>query len=170
MLGISAKARLVEQGCRERNSIRSDSPRASLRAFRILCSYPASMTRAIHEADASNAYLQAGGIGHMLALKLPKPLLPGVLRGELLRARWSIYGTRDAGRCFCLHLRGILYAAGLWESAFEPALFYQVYEGREVRCDEAIVATHGVPLPPTQPQSCAAFARLWSSSTLDWRS
>ena len=129
-LGISAKARLVVQGCQERtDTIRSDSPAASLEAFHVLCSIASSFGWKITKADASNAYLQAGGIERVLILRPPAPLPPGVDQLDLLRAKGSIYGTRDAGRAFWLYLRAILVAAGWRESRLEAALFWYVEGG-----------------------------------------
>ena len=129
-LGISAKARLVVQGCQERtDNIRSDSPTASLEAFHVLCSIASSFGWKITKADASNAYLQAGGIERVLILRPPAPLPPGVDQLDLLRAKGSIYGTRDAGRAFWLYLRAIVVAAGWRESRLEAALFWYVEGG-----------------------------------------
>ena len=49
--------------------------------------------------------------------------------GDLPRAKGSIYGTRDAGRTFWLHLRRILTDAGWKESCLEGAMFWFVEEG-----------------------------------------
>lgn len=44
--------------------------------------------------------------------------------------RGDLYGTRDAGRAFWLHLRRILYDANWRDSAFESAVFCCVLDGR----------------------------------------
>lgn len=108
-LGISAKARLVFRGCQERTTIRPGSPMPSLLAFHLLRSFTASARWAIRRAGASNAYLLAGGTERMLVLRPQAPLPPGVQRGDLIMAKGSIYATRDAGRVFWLHLRGLFF-------------------------------------------------------------
>ena len=155
-LGISAKARLVVQGCQERSSnIRSDSPTASLLAFHLLCSYVSTMQWLMRKADASNAYLQAGGIDRILVLRAPYPAPPGIGHGDLLRAKGSIYGTRDAGRAFWLHLLAILKTAGWRESALESAMFYFVLDDK--LC--GIMITHVDDLLYGYDESCKEVAR-----------
>ena len=58
--------------------------------------------------DARTAFLQSEGIDRVLILRLPAgdEAPPGKSRfGHLVRACGSIYGTKDAGRSFYLHVR-----------------------------------------------------------------
>jgi hypothetical protein len=121
---MAAKSRLVVQGCQEDDSeIRSDSPTASLLAFNLICAVAVLKKWAITAADASTAYLQSSGINRLLLLRAPRPPPPGLEPGQLMRAKGSIYGTKDAGRSWWLLLRSTLISLGWVESKFEAAFF-----------------------------------------------
>ena len=97
---------------------------ASHLAFTIICSVAASEGWKVRSADASNAHLQEGGIDRLLILKPPSPAPPGT-EGKLLRAKGSIYGTRDAPRAWWLYLKTLLLEEGWQEHGLEPALFFR---------------------------------------------
>ena len=125
-VAMAAKSRIVVQGCQEDESagfIRSDSPTGSLLVFNLICSISALKKWLLRSADASTAYLQAKGIERLLVLRVPNPPPPGLHRGQLMRARGSIYGTKDAGRAWWLYLRTHLLELGWAESRIEPAFF-----------------------------------------------
>ena len=124
---IKPKARLVVLGHQEKAYIRSDAPTASHLAFTLICSLASTMQWRVKSADASNAYLQAEGMDRLLVLRPPHPA-PAGLDGKLLRAKGSIYGTRDAPRAWWLHLKNLLLKEGWQEHPLEPALF-QRHEG-----------------------------------------
>ena len=118
-----AKSRLVVQGHQEYVSFRCDSPTASLLFFNLLCSMATTYGWQVKAADAARAYLQSDGIKRLLILRPPWPLPDPSLRGYLLRAKGTIYGTKDAGRGWWLKLRRILMTVGWKEHPLEPACF-----------------------------------------------
>lgn len=125
---FEAKSRLVVQGHQEdSNSIRSDSPTASLLSFNLVCVIAVLNNWVIWACDASTAYLQSQGIKRLLILRPPRPPPPGISPHDLLRAKGSIYGTRDAGRAWWKKLYSTLVRHGWKMSKIEPALFYLVW-------------------------------------------
>lgn len=128
---FEAKSRLLVQGNQEDgNSIRSDSPTASLLSFNLVCVIAALNNWIIWACDASTAYLQSQGISRLLILRSPRPPPPGVSPTDLLRAKGSIYGTKDAGRAWWKKLYRTLVSHGWKMSKIEPALFYLVIKGK----------------------------------------
>lgn len=124
---FQAKSRLVVQGHQEdRQAIRTDSPTASLLAFNLVCAIAVINRWFILACDASTAYLQSQGIRRLLILRPP---LPGISVHDLLRARGSIYGTKDAGRAWWRKLFATLKLHGWRMSKLESALFLLVVEG-----------------------------------------
>lgn len=122
---FEAKSRMVVQGNQEAASeIRSDSPTASLLAFNFVTVISVIYDWFLAAYDASTAYLQSKGIARLLILKPPYPPPPGVSPHDLLRAKGSIYGTRDAGRSWWKKLYRVLRESGWTMSKLEPALFY----------------------------------------------
>ena len=128
---FEAKSRLVVQGNQEDgNSIRSDYPTASLLSFNLVCVIAVLNNWIIWACDASTAYLQSQGISRLLILRSPRPPPPAVSSTDLLRAKGSIYGTKDAGRAWWKKLYRILVSHGWKMSKIEPALFYLVIKGK----------------------------------------
>ena len=78
-------------------------------------------------------------IGRELYLLPPKGGLPGVLPGQVMRARKAIYGFAEAARLFWLALREHLQSDGWCESRLEPALFYLRDSSLKLR---GILVTH----------------------------
>ncbi|CAE7352234.1 RE2 [Symbiodinium sp. CCMP2456] len=125
------KSRIVVQGCQEDpTGIRSDSPTASLLAFNLVCAISVLKRWTITACDASTAYLQSKGISRTLILRPPRPPPPGISPHDLLRARGSIYGTKDAGRAWWKKLYKTLKRHSWLMSRIEAALFYLVEGGR----------------------------------------
>ena len=121
---FAAKSRLVVQGHQEDSrDIRSDSPTASLLAFNLLSAVAVMNGWKVAASDASTAYLQSQGISRLLILRTPRPPPPGLGPNDLLRAKGSIYGTRDAGRQWWKKLFRTLRRHGWRMSAIEAALF-----------------------------------------------
>ncbi|CAE7766366.1 GIP, partial [Symbiodinium sp. CCMP2456] len=121
---FAAKSRLVVQGCQEDSrDIRSDSPTASLLAFNFLSAVAVLNGWEVAASDASTAYLQSQGISRLLILRAPRPPPPGLGPNDLLRAKGSIYGTRDAGRQWRKKLYHTLRKHGWRMSSIEAALF-----------------------------------------------
>ena len=127
---FEAKSRIVVQGHQEEETgIRSDSPTASLLAFNLICSISVLQGWPLVACDASTAYLQSKGISRLLILRPPRPPPPGILPTDLLRAKGSIYGTRDAGRSWWKKLFNAVKAQGWKMSSIEQALFYLFVDG-----------------------------------------
>ncbi|CAJ1448790.1 unnamed protein product, partial [Effrenium voratum] len=108
--------------------IRSDSPTASLLAFNLVCAVAVIQKWFVLAADASTAYLQSQGIDRVLILRPPRPPPPGVSPHDLMRARGSIYGTKDAGRAWWKKLIRSLSAQGWRRSRIESALLFLYVE------------------------------------------
>ena len=92
------KSRLVVRGDLEENDLRTDSPTASQLFLNLIIAFAACSGNALKAGDISAAFLQGAMISRLLAMTLPKGGIPGVRPGSLLRARKSVYGTRDAPR------------------------------------------------------------------------
>ena len=136
---FQAKSRLVVQGCQEDpQAIRSDSPTASLLAFNFICMIATVMNWIISACDASTAYLQSQGISRLLILRPPRPPPPGISPHDLLRARGSIYGTKDAGRSWWKKLFRTLKRFGWRMSRIESAMFLLVIDTKLV----GVLITH----------------------------
>ena len=121
---FEAKSRLVVQGCQENpQDIRSDSPTASLLAFNLVCAIAVMKNWLVTACDASTAYLQSQGISRLLILRPPRPPPPGISIHDLLRAKGSIYGTKDAGRSWWKKLFKTLKKHGWMMSKIAAALF-----------------------------------------------
>ena len=128
---FKAKSRLVVQGNQEDgNSIRSDTPTASLLSFNLVCVIAVLNNWIVWACDASTAYLQSQGISRLLILRPPRPPPPGISLYDLLRAKGSIYGTKDAGRAWWKKLYRTLISHGWKMSKIEPALFFLVINGK----------------------------------------
>ena len=121
--------------------MRIDSPTASLLAFNffnVVCSVAVMKGWVILACDASTAYLQSQGISRLLVLRPPRPPPPGVSPDDLLRAKGSICGTRDAGRSWWRKLFQTLKKHSWRMSRIEPALFI-LAEGPTLLC---VLITH----------------------------
>ena len=70
-----------------------------------------------------HCYLQSQGISRLLVLRPPRPPPPRLGPNDLLRAKGSIYGTKDAGRAWWKKLYKTLRENGWRMSRIEPALF-----------------------------------------------
>ena len=138
-LPLLAKARIVVQGCQERIDIETYSPTASLLCFHLVCAVASMKRFKLGAADAECAYLQGDGINRQLILRSPTPPPPGVVAGQLFRARASIYGTKDAGRGWWKKLFRVLTEMGWRCSVLENCLFYLYDEQSQLR---GILATH----------------------------
>jgi hypothetical protein len=88
--------------------------------------------------DIKNAYFSGKTVEREIYLDPPRGGLPGIIPGQLLKARKAIYGFAEAARLFWLALKEHLEADGWRESKLEPALFYLRSKGRLV----GILVTH----------------------------
>ena len=137
---LLAKSRIVVQGNQEEETgIRSDSPTASLLGFNLVCSVAVMKKWEVRAYDASTAYLQAKGISRLLILRPPRPPPPGIYQHDLLRAKGSIYGTKDAGRSWWIKLFKEAVKEGWISSKVEPAMFFLYSDTKELT---GIMVTH----------------------------
>lgn len=76
--------------------------------------------------DISNAFLQGAPLeGKDMFMKQPKQGLPGLLPGQILKLRKSVYGRPDAPRAWYNELARVLeQELGFVRSAVDPAAFY----------------------------------------------
>ena len=152
---FEVKSRMVVQGCQEQDpGIRSDSPTASLLAFNFVTAITVVMGWTIEAYDASTAYLQSQGISRLLILRPPRPPPPGISPLSLLRAKGSIYGTRDAGRSWWRKLYRVLLSKQWVMSKLEPALFF-LYEDKNLT---------GILISHVDDLYCSGIGKLYEES------
>ena len=129
---FKAKSRLVVQGFKDKSlgSYRRDAPTASQIAESICLAVCAFHKFVLFAKDIKNAYFSGKSVQREIYLEQPRGGFPGLMAGQLLRARKAIYGFAEAARLFWLALREHLISDGWQESKLEPALFYYRVEGR----------------------------------------
>ena len=87
----------------------------------------------LEQYDADAAYLQSEGMDRVLLLRLPTDAPPpGEKSGEVVVAIDPIYGTKDAGRKWYLHLRRTLAKYGFVESLLEKGFYRLNLDGETV--------------------------------------
>jgi len=135
-----AKSRLVVQGFKDKalGQYRRDAPTASAVAESVCLSICAFYQFILIAKDIKNAYFSGKTVEREIYLDPPRGGLPGIIPGQLLKARKAIYGFAEAARLFWLALKEHLEADGWRESKLEPALFYLRSKGRLV----GILVTH----------------------------
>ena len=113
------------QGCHEVwDHIRGDVPTGSQLALHITMAFASQKGWCLEGYDAASAYLQAEGLDRFLLLRMPaQGPPPGTLPSQILRASSAIYGTRDAGRSWYLHLKKVLETENLTEMQLERCLY-----------------------------------------------
>ena len=127
------KARMVVQGCQENlRDVRGDAPTGSRDAMMLVIAFGSSKGWGLSQWDADSAYLQSEGLDRALLLRLPNPAPPGHQPGDIVVATGAIYGTKDAGRKWYLHLKKTLESFGIIECALEKGL-YRMYKDGDVR-------------------------------------
>ena len=126
-----AKSRLVVQGFKDRSlgHFRRDAPTASAVAESLCLAICASFGFVLLAKDIKNAYFSGKNVGREVYLDQPRGGLPGLSKGQLLKANKAIYGFAEAARLFWLALKEHLEADGWQESRLEPALFYLRHKG-----------------------------------------
>ena len=120
-------------------SFRRDAPTASSLAESLCLTLSAVLGFVLLSKDVKNAYFSGREIGRELYLQQPKGGLPGLKKGQLLRAKKAIYGFSEAARLFWLALREHLVSDGWVESRLEPALFYLRDEDQRL---QGVLVTH----------------------------
>eukprot|EP00435_Cladocopium_sp_Y103_P025818 s3297_g6.t1 len=135
-----AKSRLVVQGFKDKSLgyYRRDAPTASAIAESVCLAIVAYMHFILISKDVKNAYFSGKSVNRDIYLEQPRSGLPGLARGQLLKAKKAIYGFSEAARMFWLALKEHLESDGWQESRLEPALFF-LREGSLLR---GILVTH----------------------------
>ena len=146
------KARMVVQGCQENlRDVRGDAPTGSRDAMMLVIAFGSSKGWGLSQWDADSAYLQSEGLDRALLLRLPNPAPPGHQPGDIVVATGAIYGTKDAGRKWYLHLKKTLESFGIIECALEKGL-YRMHKDGDVRM---VIHTHVDDLLVAMEQSCS---------------
>lgn len=108
------KARLVAQGQHQvqgRDFEDSYAPVATLTAVRVLLAVAAKQRLHLRQVDVSNAYLH--GRLDQVAYMHQIAGFPAGPRGTVLRLKRSLYGLKQAGRCWATDLAATMDGAGL---------------------------------------------------------
>ena len=141
-----AKSRLVVQGFKDKalGHYRRDAPTASAIAESMCLAVTAYHGFVLLAKDIKNAYFSGKSVNREIYLEPPRSGLPGLCKGQLLRARKAIYGFAEAARLFWLALKEKLEEDGWRESKLEPALFYlrDCVKGEQVGKLLGILVTH----------------------------
>ena len=146
------KARLVVQGCQENvRDVRGDAPTVSRDAMMMVLAFGSRKGWSLSQWDADSAYLQSEGLDKALLLRMPNPAPPGHQPGDIVVATGAIYGTKDAGRKWYLHLKKVMASFGMIESVLEKGLYRMYWEGK-VRM---VVHTHVDDLLVAMDTACA---------------
>ena len=153
------KARLVVQGCQERGlGLRADAPTGSKDAMMLVVAFGSQQGWSLQQFDAENAYLQSEGLDRSLLLRLPTDAPPpGRPAGEIRVATGAIYGTKDAGRKWYLHLKKVLASAGIVESKLERGMYRYVDKNDKVKL---VIHTHVDDLLMAYPTNDSASKKL----------
>lgn len=121
---IRHKARLVARGFSQRYGIDYEetySPVVRYTSIRVLMSIAAIEKLKIHQMDAVTAYLQ-GDIDEEIYIKQPEGYEDGTDR--VCRLNRSIYGLKQAGRCWNNKLDKTLKDFGLKASKMDPCIYH----------------------------------------------
>ncbi|MDA9766720.1 reverse transcriptase domain-containing protein, partial [bacterium] len=126
----SLKSRLVVQGFTQvwlKDYHDTFSAVASMTTFRILINIAAILGWDIFTIDVSQAYTQ-GELLDDIFIKAPRshPLPKGVV----YKLKRPLYGTKQAGRCWYLHVTKTLRSIGLTQLAKDSCLFVKMNHGK----------------------------------------
>jgi len=120
------KARLVAKGFQDRRStIDTASPTACYEAMRVVIALVLASNQPMYQADVTKAYLNAAAPSDTTILIRPPKMADGNLASNspfwvLLRA---VYGLKDAGALWYVHIAGRLQAQGWVKSPLDPCIF-----------------------------------------------
>ncbi|KAI7944398.1 hypothetical protein MJO28_010093 [Puccinia striiformis f. sp. tritici] len=128
---VRFKARYVARGFNQRpgeDCGDTYAPTASLNTLRLLVSLAIQHGFVMNSFDVSSAYLYSP-IEEEVYVKPPTELRPE-MKGKVLRLKKALYGTKQAGRCWWLHFKGILDKLAFTASEVESSLY--VYRRGEI--------------------------------------
>lgn len=120
------KARLVVKGCSQREGIdyaETFSPVVRYTSIRFLLAAAAKLELDIDQMDVVTAFLQ-GDLKEEVYMQQPVGLEDGSAR--VCRLQKSLYGLKQASRCWNEKLSGVLLSAGLKCSQIDTCIFYHV--------------------------------------------
>ncbi|CAK0861813.1 unnamed protein product [Prorocentrum cordatum] len=171
-----AGSRLVVVGFRDRllGMFRRDAPTASRLAEALLLTLAAAMGMILSLRDVKNAYFNGQNLQREVYLEQSRGGLPGLVPGQLLRARKAIYGFAEAARLFWLALRDALLADG-WLQSCLVALFYKRVDGQlkgiaVSHVDDVLVARmKDMQLSDLLPKVLGTFQWKWSELPFTFR-
>jgi transposase InsO family protein len=121
--GVRFKARFVAKGFTQVAGLdfnETFAPTATFVALRLLLTVAAARNWAVHSFDFVAAYLNSP-IDEEVWVKPPEGL--DVPKGHSLLLQKALYGTRQAARCWWLHLRGVLDKLGYSPSQYDNSLY-----------------------------------------------
>ena len=161
----TAKARFIVHGCQEKtNDIRSDSPTSSRDRLMLTLIHAAQRGWSVSQCDADCSYLQSEGINRTLVPRMPRRHPPpGQEPGALAIATGAIYGTKDAGRHWYMHLRKHLQQAGFFEPRLERSTYVFHVDGKLV----CMVHTHVDDLLIARQADCPVHDTIIAKLTKD---
>lgn len=128
------KARLVALGCGQRSGVdyqETFAPVVRTETIRLLFSISAQKHKKVKTHDVRTTFLHG-----TLEEDIFMELLDGLqgYREHVCKLKKSIYGLKQAGRCWNDFLTGILIKCGLRESKEDPCLFYAKDEDKFIYC------------------------------------
>jgi hypothetical protein len=117
------KARYVAKGFTQVKDIdfkKTFAPTATFMSMRLVLTLAAAHNWPVHSFDFVAAYLNSD-IDEEIWIKPPEGMKLGP--GEGLRLKKALYGTRQAARCWWLHLKNILLDLGYSASHYDTSLY-----------------------------------------------
>lgn len=120
------KARLVVKGCSQRRGIdytETFSPVVRYASIRFLVAMAARLDLDIDQMDVVTAFLQ-GDLKEEVYMKQPDSLEDGTER--VCRLRKSLYGLKQASRCWNEKLGAVLKKAGLTCSSVDTCIYFRI--------------------------------------------
>ena len=106
---------------------------ATLTTFRIMITLAAILGWEIYTIDVSQAYTQ-GELMETIYIRAPKTHpLP---QGMVYKLRRPLYGTKQAGRCWYLHVTRTLRESGLQQATKDSCFFIQRDNATETKLDD----------------------------------
>lgn len=118
------KARLVAKGCAQKYGIdytETYSPVVRYTSIRFLFALAVKHGMKIHQMDATTAFLQ-GDVEETIYMDQPEGFNDGTQR--VCKLNRSIYGLKQAGRCWNLKLDAALKESGLKACSVDPCIYY----------------------------------------------
>jgi len=128
------KARLVALGCGQRPGVdygETFAPVVRTETVRLLFNISAQENRMIKIYDIKTAFLH-GNIREEIFMELPDGLRDN--KGQVCKLKKSIYGLKQAGKCWNEFLTDVLIRCGLRQSKEDSCLFYVKEKNRFLYC------------------------------------